>query len=140
MRKKHRTDLQYAHGKKIAIMTKWPSKQSSVYAPAAATCSGGSVTDRSQQLAVSSQQSPIYAVPQGPSFSATAPAATRPMVSRALARPPPLEARVPYFTCIAPAFYARAVKKDGEQPSSVFPNLVRIIDVYIHIYEHCTNI
>ena len=31
-------------------------------------------------------------------FSAIAPAATRPIVSRALERPPPDEARVPYFT------------------------------------------
>ena len=34
------------------------------------------------------------------SFSATAPAATRPMVSRALERPPPLAARMPYFTLV----------------------------------------
>lgn len=66
-----------------------PSKRSSDCALAEAT----------SELKASQQLEETYRKRSPPGrFSATAPAATRPMVSLADARPPPLEALAPYFT------------------------------------------
>ena len=63
---------------------------------AASTVASMSAT-RSTQATMSTGWSPRAAAQLASSWRATAPAATRPTVSRALARPPPCQARMPYF-------------------------------------------